>query len=626
MGELSVKNETVFVTGAAGVIGKQLVKVLADSGLKIIAIDRKKNPFGSEYKNLSYVQMDLNDLSVKEFEAINPNIYVHLAASFERTTERQAFYSENFQDNTRLSSALLFKAVQQKKIKHLIFASSYLVYDEKLYKKKLGAKVKLDENSILCPRNLTGAAKLFHENEMNFMSRHYRDKIFTNLRIFRGIGIGSRCVISRWVRALLRDEGIRAYDIDGEFDYIYCKDVALCINEVINKKVSGTFNLGSGKARKVSDVIKILSSKFPKAKITFEKNSDLLEKSEANIKKLVQKTKFNPKFSLEDAIDEIIEYEKISIKQKCDKNIKLLISSAGNKAAIFESLKKFSKQNENFKFLSGDLNNNNISSKLSNAHINLEKTENKNRDKILNSLKANKISLVLPTRDQELLFWADNKNFFQAEGITIVVSPRVTLEKCLDKLEFYDFCIKEKLEVIPTQITPLSEKMVMKDRYGSGSKGLKIISPEEIIFQEDNDNTIFQPLIEGTEYSFDALSDLDGQFIEGVLRRRDLAVSGESQISTIVENYKARSLCIELINKLKIVGPSVTQLFMLDNKIYFVEVNARIGGATTCSINAGLMVWDFLIDLHSNKLKSSYLKFSEPLKGYQVRSVKDYFL
>ena len=43
MGELSVKNETVFVTGAAGVIGKQLVKVLADSGLKIIAIDRKKS-------------------------------------------------------------------------------------------------------------------------------------------------------------------------------------------------------------------------------------------------------------------------------------------------------------------------------------------------------------------------------------------------------------------------------------------------------------------------------------------------------------------------------------------------------------------------------------------------------
>ena len=43
--------------------------------------------------------------------------------------------------------------------------------------------------------------------------------------------------------------------------------------------------------------------------------------------------------------------------------------------------------------------------------------------------------------------------------------------------------IKEKLEVIPTQITPLSEKMVMKDRYGSGSKGLKIVSPEEIILK-----------------------------------------------------------------------------------------------------------------------------------------------
>ena len=56
MGELSVKNETVFVTGAAGVIGKQVVKVLADSGLKIIAIDRKKNPFVRASEQLSGVE------------------------------------------------------------------------------------------------------------------------------------------------------------------------------------------------------------------------------------------------------------------------------------------------------------------------------------------------------------------------------------------------------------------------------------------------------------------------------------------------------------------------------------------------------------------------------------------
>ena len=55
-------------------------------------------------------------------------------------------------------------------LKRVIFASSYLVYDPKLYLSKniINRNSSLEETDNLNPRNLTGMAKLSHENELGF--------------------------------------------------------------------------------------------------------------------------------------------------------------------------------------------------------------------------------------------------------------------------------------------------------------------------------------------------------------------------------------------------------------------------------------------------------------------------
>ena len=54
-----------------------------------------------------YRQGDLNFITKEELDDFAPEIFFHLAATFERTEESYAFYKENFHNNIKLSNHLL---------------------------------------------------------------------------------------------------------------------------------------------------------------------------------------------------------------------------------------------------------------------------------------------------------------------------------------------------------------------------------------------------------------------------------------------------------------------------------------------------------------------------------------
>ena len=155
-------------------------------------------------------------------------------------------------------------------------------------------------------------AKLAHEIELRFLDIFKKDQFSISIpRIYRGYGRNSRDIISRWVRSILKDEEINVYRPEGIFDYIYAKDTALGILKIAEAKVEGIINLGTGTARKVSDVVNVLISRFPYAKV---KNIEIdipYEASQADISKLLNKINWKPTYSIENGIDEIIEFEKV---------------------------------------------------------------------------------------------------------------------------------------------------------------------------------------------------------------------------------------------------------------------------------------------------------------------------
>jgi carbamoyl-phosphate synthase large subunit len=305
----------VFVTGGAGVIGKELIPRLLTRGATVLVGDLKPRPlcFPPE---VQYRQGDLNDMSVSELKTFRPEIVFHLAATFERTAETISFWSENFQHNVRLSHHIMTLAQSSPSVERVVFASSYLVYDpaQYLFDAPTGQPVGLTEGSAIRPRNLIGMAKLAHEMELEFLSS-FREITFSSasVRIFRGFGRGSRDVISRWIRSLLIGERITVFRPEGLFDYIYAADSAEGLLRIAEAdSIVGPVNLGTGKAHRVADVIEILRQHFPSMP-TVEQDSDIpFEASEARLERLTEHAHWRPKYLLPDAIAEIIRYERDS--------------------------------------------------------------------------------------------------------------------------------------------------------------------------------------------------------------------------------------------------------------------------------------------------------------------------
>lgn len=311
-----MQGQRVFVTGGAGVIGMELVPRLVDAGASVIVSDLKPKPdgFGAD---IVYRQGDLNSLSAAELDDFGPNIIIHLAATFERSSESLGFWNENFHHNVMLSHHLMTLSQDCHTLKRIVFASSYLIYDQANYQfaHPQTLPVALKESDPVRPRNLVGMAKFSHESELEFLSSFENCQFSAvSARIFRGFGKGSRDVISRWVRDLISDKQIEAYRPEGMFDFIYAADSAEGLLRLAkNSEITGPVNLGSGKARSVSDVLSVLRDNFPTASILRTDSGIPFEASEANIGRLEEGLGWKPAYSIEDAIPEIIAHERLTM-------------------------------------------------------------------------------------------------------------------------------------------------------------------------------------------------------------------------------------------------------------------------------------------------------------------------
>jgi carbamoyl-phosphate synthase large subunit len=306
-------NTKVFVSGGAGVIGTALVNRLIADGAQLLVGDLKPCP-DLWINKLDYRKGDLNNIGVKELLDFQPEYFFHLAATFERSIETFEFWEENFHHNIKLSHHLMSCLMNCPSLKKVIFASSYLVYDPSLYLfQAVPQSVKnLKESSSIKPRNLCGMAKLLHEQELNFMY-HFRAKTLETVsaRIFRSYGKNSRDIISRWIRALLNEEPISIYCLEGKFDFVYAEDVADGLLYLAKKGLTGVVNLGTGNARTIADVVKVLQTHFPKMNFKMETSDILFEASQADMAQFVDMIHWKPSHQLEDAIPQIIEYEKL---------------------------------------------------------------------------------------------------------------------------------------------------------------------------------------------------------------------------------------------------------------------------------------------------------------------------
>ncbi len=311
----SLSGTRVLVTGSSGVIGSELLERLIRRGAQVLSVDRYPSQLAGRAGAI-HLQRDMTAAPLYELFDFKPRVIFHLAAAFERSRESREFWRVNWHDNVVLSHSLLDIVRELHSLETFVFASSYLIYDPSLYLSSTPPEEPrlLGEADPAAPRNITGASKLYTEQEVNFIKELWNPSLrVVNARIYRVYGRGSEDVISRWVRSALSGEEIRLYNRENAFDFVFAADVAEGLARLAeSERAEGIVNLGSGNARRVKDILSILGRMVPELapRIRDLGVTEEFEASCANIDRLRQLTRWLPPTTLEEGIDKILRFER----------------------------------------------------------------------------------------------------------------------------------------------------------------------------------------------------------------------------------------------------------------------------------------------------------------------------
>ncbi len=261
----------ILIFGLSDLLGRSLYKKLKEKKFDLKGFSRnKKEWFEDEFHFFE-------EFFEKDFEG---DFYIYLSA-----------ISGDFQVEKDYIEALEINVISPLKILdkikkgHFIYISSASVYKNKLFP---------EEEDAEFHNSLYGSQKYSAEGLLNVYCNKKKIR-FTALRFPRIYGpYMERNPVADFLKALRekRNEVILYDDYNARYEYIFSYDAAGCILEIIEKKIEGIFNCGTGVVKTVKEVEeafrKLTGKQFEIKFIKKRKGVDILDSS-----KWKNLTKFN---------------------------------------------------------------------------------------------------------------------------------------------------------------------------------------------------------------------------------------------------------------------------------------------------------------------------------------------
>jgi UDP-glucose 4-epimerase len=304
----------ILVTGGAGFIGSAIVPKLQNENHDVFVFDNLS--FGNRafirVANDHFFLGDIRDAELvsNAIESIQPEVIIHLAAvHFIPYCNEHPFESADI--NIRGTMNVLDAAKKVKSLTKIVFASTAAVYPISEH-----AVAEVDE---LRPLDIYGLSKLVGEQ---LMQKFYLETNIDTIccRFFNAFGPNETNPhlipeIEKQIREGNRT--IKLGNLTPKRDFIHTHDMANAMFALINIENVGfdTFNLGRGIEYAVTEVV----AEFEKVlneKITIEVDLTRVRKVErmhllADVSKLKQRTGWEPTWSLNQGIKDLVENWKI---------------------------------------------------------------------------------------------------------------------------------------------------------------------------------------------------------------------------------------------------------------------------------------------------------------------------
>ncbi len=326
----------ILVTGAAGFIGFHTVNKFISEGYTVIGLDNINDYYSTQlkYERLKLTGILQNDIiwHIETKSVINKN-YSFIRMNLEDRDELfNLFQKEQFDYVINLAAQAgvrhsienpdlyiqsnivgfhnILEACRKFSIEHLVHASSSSVYGE-------NKKVPFSENdSADNPISLYAATKKSNEL-MAYSYTHLYKFPVTCLRFFTVYGPWGRPDMAPmlFVKAILEGKPINVFN-NGEMarDFTYIKDIVtgIYLATLEYENHFSILNIGKGSPVNLISFIEVLEKKL---EIESIKNYMPIQNGDvkmtwANIEAMVEKYNYHPNISIEEGVDEFVQWVK----------------------------------------------------------------------------------------------------------------------------------------------------------------------------------------------------------------------------------------------------------------------------------------------------------------------------
>ena len=298
------------VTGGAGFVGSNIVKLLVKENHDVLVIDNmhtgKKENLQEIFDKIEFCELDIRNIPELENKIKDVDGIFHEAAL---TIVQESFLmEEEYYDVNVKGTENIFKIAEKYGIK-VVFASSSSIYGNT-------EKIPIIENNERNPINPYGKTKL----EDEFLAEKYSKKgvSIIGLRYFNIFGKGQTGsyagVITKFVNQLKEKKSPIIFGDGSQIrDFIFVEDIAQSnLSAMLSKINFGFFNIGTGKTTTILQLAKFLI-KLYNLEISPEFSDPLdgdVQKSQANIKKTQQLLNWTYKIDIEEGLEKMIKLKK----------------------------------------------------------------------------------------------------------------------------------------------------------------------------------------------------------------------------------------------------------------------------------------------------------------------------
>lgn len=228
---------------------------------------------------------------------------------------------------------------------------------------------------------------------------------------------------------------------------------------------------------------------------------------------------------------------------------------------------------------------------------------------LLRICEADRIDLLIPTIDTDLLVLSQNAAEFGKIGTKVLISKPDKIAICRDKnytADFFESCgLKAPRTVNDYQLYHGPYPCFIKPKDGSSSiNAFKVENESELkVYAEQVGDYIVQPFIGGTEYTVDIFCDYEGNPVFITPRIRIAVRAGEVLKTEIAMDEKIIEECRKLIAGFQPCGPMTVQLIRQNTTgdDYYIEINPRFGGGAPLSMKAGARSAEAILKLLSGE-------------------------